>query len=114
MMQRPRPGTKERRPPHKAIIADTMKLLGNSGYGKIITNVDRHRDVKYCTEKVASLMVNDKRFRQLDVVVADAYEIKMKKKTVTYAASRCRDDRSTPRKDHVITENGNRLPQRWN
>ena len=25
---------------HKTIIADTMKLLGNSGYGKTITNVD--------------------------------------------------------------------------
>ena len=53
----------------KTIIADTMKLLGNSGYGKTITNVDRHRDVSYCTEKAASLMVNDKRFRQLDIVV---------------------------------------------
>ena len=69
---------------HKAIIADTMKLLGNSGYGKTITNVDRHRDVNYCTEKAASLMVNDRRFRQLDVVVDDAYEIQMNKKTVTY------------------------------
>ena len=66
--------------PHKAIIADTMKLLG-----KTITNVDRHRDVKYCTEKAASLMVNDRRFRQLDVVGDDAYEIAMDKKTVTYA-----------------------------
>ena len=69
---------------HKAIIADTMKLLGNSGYGKTITNVDRHRDVNYCTEKAASLMVNDRRFRQLDVVVDNAYEIEMNKKTVTY------------------------------
>ena len=69
---------------HKAIIADTMKLLGNSGYGKTITNVDRHRDVNYCTEKAASLMVNDRRFRQLDVVVDDAYEIEINKKTVTY------------------------------
>ena len=49
--------------PHKAIVADTMKLLGNSGYGKTITNVHRHRDVKYCTEKAASLLVNDRRFR---------------------------------------------------
>ena len=32
--------------PEKAIIADTMKLLGNSGYGKTVTNVDRHYDVK--------------------------------------------------------------------
>ena len=74
--------------PHKTIIADTIKLLGNSGYGKTITNVDRHRDVKYCTEKAALLMVNDRRFRQLDVVVDDAYEIAMNKKTVTYALGR--------------------------
>ena len=29
--------------PRKAIIVDTMKLLANSSYGKIITKVDRHR-----------------------------------------------------------------------
>ena len=73
--------------PHKAIIADTKKLLGNSGYGKTITNVDRHRGVNYCKEKAASLMVNDRRFRQLDVVVDDAYGIAMNKKTVTYILS---------------------------
>ena len=61
-----------------------MKLLGNSGYGKTITNVDRHLGVSYCTEKAASRMVNDKRFRQLDVVVDDAYEIEMNKKIVKY------------------------------
>ena len=32
--------------PDKAIIADTMKLLGNSGYGKTVTNIDKHREVK--------------------------------------------------------------------
>ena len=69
--------------PHKAIIADTMKLLVNSGYGKAITNVDRQRDVKYCKEKAASLIFNDRRFRQLDDVVDDAYDIEMNKKTVT-------------------------------
>ena len=68
----------------KPIIADTMKLLGNSGYGKTITNVERHRDVSYCTEKAASLMANDKRFRQLEIVVDDAYEVEMNKKTVKY------------------------------
>ena len=84
---------------HKAIIADTMKLLGNSGYGKTITNVDRHRDVNYCTVKAASLMVNDRRFRQLDVVVDDAYEIEMNKKTVTYTLPNTWDSSfySTPR-----------------
>ena len=54
--------------PDKSIIADTMKLLGNSAYGKTVTNVDRHRDIKYCTEVGTSLLINNKRFRQLDVV----------------------------------------------
>ena len=68
-----------------AIIADTMKLLGNSGYGKTITHVHLHRDVKYCKEVAASRMINDRRFRQFDVVVDNAYEIEMNKRTVTYA-----------------------------
>ena len=70
--------------PEKAIIADTMKLLGNSGYGKTVTNVDRHRDVKYCTEIGTSTLINNKRFRQMDVVTEDAYEIEMNKSVVKY------------------------------
>ena len=70
--------------PDKAIIADTMKLLGNSAYGKTVTNVDRYRDVKYCTEVGTSLLVGNKRFRQLDVVTDDAYEVTSSKARVTY------------------------------
>ena len=70
--------------PDKAIIADTMKLLGNSAYGKTVTNVDRHRDIKYSTEVGTSALVNNKRFRQLDVVAEDAYEITSSKARVTY------------------------------
>ena len=70
--------------PEKAIIADTMKLLGNSGYGKTVTNVDRHRDIKYCTEVGTSALVSNKRFRQLDVVAEDAYEVTSRKARVTY------------------------------
>ena len=68
----------------KAIIADTMKLLGNSAYGKTVTNVDRHRDIKYSTEVGTSALVNNKRFRQLDVVAEDAYEVTSSKARVTY------------------------------
>ena len=70
--------------PDKAIIADTMKLLGNSGYGKTVTNVDRHRDVKYCTEIGTSSLINNKRFRQPDVVTDDACKIEMNKSVVKY------------------------------
>ena len=54
--------------PNKAIIADTMKLLGNSGYCNTATNIDLHRDVKYCTMVGTSALINNNRFRQLDVV----------------------------------------------
>ena len=70
--------------PDKSIIADTMKLLGNSAYGKTVTNVDRHRKVTYCTEVGTSLLVGNKRFRQLDVVSEDAYEVTSNKARVKY------------------------------
>ena len=56
----------------KTIIADTMKLLVISTYGKTVTNVDRHGNVRYCTEVGTSLLFNNKRFRQLDVVTDHA------------------------------------------
>ena len=70
--------------PDKSIIADTMKLLGNSAYGKTVTNVDRHRNVTYSTEVGTSLLINNKRFCQLDVVAEDAYEVTSNKARVTY------------------------------
>ena len=70
--------------PDKAIIADTMKLLANSAYGKTVTNVDRHRDVAYGTEVGTSAFINNKRFRQLDVVAEDAYEVTSNKSRITY------------------------------
>ena len=70
--------------PDKAIIAHTMKLLGNSAYGKTVTNVDRHRKVKYCTAVGTSSHINNKRFRQLDVVTDDAYEVTSSKACLTY------------------------------
>ena len=70
--------------PDKSIIADTMKLLGNSAYGKTVTNVDRHRDIKYCKEVGTSRPISNKRFRQLDVVSEDAYEVTSNKARVKY------------------------------
>ena len=70
--------------PDKANFADTMKLLGNSGYGNTVTNIDRHWDVKYCTEVGTPARINSKRFRQLDVVTDDAYEIELNRQVVKY------------------------------
>ena len=70
--------------PDKTIIADTMKLLGNSAYGKTVTNIDRHRNVTYSTEVGTFSHINNKRFRQLDVVTDDACEVTASKARLTY------------------------------
>ena len=48
-----------------SILADTMKLLGNSAYGKTVTNQERHRVVKVADETDAPCFVNDNHFRAL-------------------------------------------------
>ena len=70
--------------PNRAIVADTMKLLGNSGYGKTITDQGRHRDVKYVGERDAAKLVNDKRFRALNELDPTTYEVEMAKGTIAF------------------------------
>ena len=70
--------------PKQAIIADTMKLLGNSAYGKTITNKDRHRDVQYCDDHEAPKKVNEPQFRQLNALSEDLYEVELAKKKIKY------------------------------
>ncbi|CAH3160600.1 unnamed protein product [Porites lobata] len=68
--------------PNKAIIADTMKLVGNSSYGKTIKDQERHREVKFCEETKASRLINTPFFRQIDRIEDNTYEVQSCKKTV--------------------------------
>ena len=70
--------------PDQAIIADTMKLLGNSAYGKTITNKDTHRDLVFCDDDEAPKKVNEPQFRQLNILGDDLYELEMAKKKIKY------------------------------
>ena len=67
-----------------AIIADTMKLLGNSGYGKTITNLDKHREILYCDDKEAPEKINEAQFRKLNTLDEELYEVEMSKKKIKY------------------------------
>ena len=68
--------------PDQAILAETMKLLGNSGYGKTVTNKEKHRDVRYVCADEAGGLVNDKRFIQLNELNEDTCEVELMKKVV--------------------------------
>ena len=63
------------RDPSTAVIAETMKLFGNSGYGRTLTNKEKHLNIEYCDEAGVGIKVNDPHFRKLDILSDNFYEI---------------------------------------
>jgi hypothetical protein len=72
--------------PNKKLVAETMKLIGNSGYGKTVTNKAKHKDIKYCLESAACHFINDTHFYRLDPIDKDetTYEVNLHKKKIRY------------------------------
>ena len=56
--------------------------MGNSGYGKTITNQLKHRNVEYCSDAQASRKVNTHLFRKLENITEDTYEVQSCKKSI--------------------------------
>ena len=54
--------------------------VGNSGYGKTITNQLKHRNVEYCSDAEASRKVNTHLFRKLENITEGTYEVESCKK----------------------------------
>ena len=71
------------RDPSTAIIAETMKLHGNSGYGGTLTNKEKHLDVRYYNEANIARAVNDSHFRKLDIIDENFYEVSKTKKSIS-------------------------------
>lgn len=56
--------------------------MGNSSYGKTITNQLKHRDIKFCDERKVSTLINSPFFRQLDPIDVNTYEVQSAKKRI--------------------------------
>lgn len=56
------------RNPDQKVLAELYKLLGNSYYGKCLTDKEKHLDVKYIHEERATRAVNDPMFRKMEQV----------------------------------------------
>ena len=54
--------------------------MGNSSYGKTITNQLKHRNVENCSDAEASRKVNTHLFRKLENITEDIYEVESCKK----------------------------------
>ena len=58
-----------------AILSNTFKLPGNSGYGKTMTDQARHMDVKFPERHELALLVNKARFRQISEMPDGMFEV---------------------------------------
>lgn len=66
----------------KTDINFAFSQVGNSSYGKTITDQERHREVTFCEETKANRLINTPFFRQIDQIEKDTYEVQSCKKTV--------------------------------
>ena len=72
------------RDPGKSVLANLMKLIGSSGYGKCITNLEKHKKVQYFNASEVSGAVNDSYFCDLDELDEDFFEVSFNKKSIEF------------------------------
>ncbi len=69
--------------PDQAIVAETMKLLGNSGYGSVLLDKEKHRVISYHEGSArAADQVKKPRFLALTELGDEMFEVEMGKKSV--------------------------------
>jgi G:T-mismatch repair DNA endonuclease (very short patch repair protein) len=70
--------------PDKELLASTSKLVGNSAYGKTITNKEKHRNVKYADGcAAASTHIRSNKFVSMEEIDDEFYEIVTQKRQVS-------------------------------
>jgi hypothetical protein len=68
----------------KAVLADTMKLIGNSAYGSMIMNKTKHKKITFVEGYTdAAELVNTPDFEKLTEIDNDFYEIQRFKKKIS-------------------------------
>ena len=60
----------------------TMKLIGNSSYGKLITNKEKHHDIVYIDESEIGAEIMDNTFYSLTELPNGYYEVEKTKQKI--------------------------------
>ena len=70
--------------PLSGVVAETMKLLGNSSYGYQIMDRSRHTITKYLNDEKTHKAINEPLFTRLNTVEKDLYEVELLKSTIEH------------------------------
>ena len=65
--------------PNSSVVAETMKPLANGYYGHQIMNRSRHTVTKYLTDEKTHSAINSKRFKRLNHLTDQFYEVELVK-----------------------------------
>ena len=66
----------------KALIAEMSKLIGNSSYGRMITNKEKHHDIIYVNESEISTEIKNNHFYDMTELPNGYYEVEKTKKKI--------------------------------
>ena len=70
--------------PLSGVVAETMKLLGNSSYGYQIMDRSRHTITNYFNDEKTHKAINEPLFKILNTVEKDLYEVELLKSTIEH------------------------------
>ena len=70
--------------PLSGVVAETMKLLGNSSYGYQIMDRSSHTVTKYLNDEKTHKANNEPLFKRLNTVEKDLYEVEFLKSTIEH------------------------------
>ena len=65
--------------PNSSVVTETMKLLANSSYGYQIMDRSRQTVTKYLTDEKTHNAINSKRFKRLNHITDQLYEVELVK-----------------------------------
>ena len=64
------------------VVAETMKLIGNSSYGYQIMDRSRHRNTKYVKGPQVDKFINNRFFKTMNELPEEIYEVEMSKSRI--------------------------------
>ena len=70
--------------PESNVLAETMKLLGNSSYGYQIMDRSTHTETKYLNDEKTHKAINGKLFKRLHSVSKELYEVELVKSKIEH------------------------------
>ena len=70
--------------PLSGVVAETMKLLGNSSYGYQIMDRSKHTMTKYLGDEKTHKAINNQFFKRPKILAKDLYEVELVKSTIEH------------------------------